>query len=136
LLRCTRENASTAISAWIADWFELVAQGRIAEACARLDEPNSYGQRWSPEQIVAAVEDTFDPESRFARRHPEGLGFTKPSAAYGNACAHIDELDGESGYWAEYNVPLNGEFSDLTAQFRFRWLRDRLLASLHDLDVL
>ena len=52
-------------------------------------------------------------------------------------CAsHIDELDEESGYWAEHNVPLNGEFSDLTAQFRFRWVRDRLLASLHDLDVL
>ena len=34
--------------------------------------------------------------------------------------SHIDELDEESGYWAEHNVPLNGEFSDLTAQFRFR----------------
>lgn len=132
----TRGCPKEAILDWIADWCDLLAQGRVAEACARLDEPNSYGHNWSPEELVAAKEDTFGPKSRFRLAHPGGLAFTRPEDSSGNSFANVEELSDGSGYWAEYNLPISGEFSDLTAQFRFRWARGRLLASLHDLRVL
>lgn len=132
----TNGDAPKAIMAWIVEWFDLLARGEIAEACARLDEPNRYERTWTAEQIAAAVEDTFDPQSRFARAHPEGLKFTRPDCSAGDPFANIDELADGSGYWAEYNVPISGEFSDLTAQFRFRRAGNKLLASLHDLHVL
>lgn len=136
MFRPTRECPKKAILDWIADWCDLLADARIAEACARLDEPNSYGHLWSADEILAAIEETFGAESRFRLAHPEGLTFTKPKDSSGSAFAHVEELSDGSGYWAEYNLPISGEFSDLTAQFRFRWSRDRLLASLHDLRVL
>ena len=121
---------------WVTAWFDLLAEGRIDEACARLDEPNAYGRRWSAGQVSAAVDETFTAKSRFRRSHPDGLAFTKPRQSSGNPFANVEELNDGSGYWAEYNVPLNGEFSDLTAQFRFRRARGRLLVSLHDLHIL
>lgn len=132
----TRGSPKEAILDWIADWCDLLAHGRIAEACAHLDEPNSYGHNWSADEIVAAIEKTFGSESRFRLAHPEGLTFTRPKDSTGSAFANVEELSDGSGYWAEYNLPISGEFSDLTAQFRFRWSRGRLLASLHDLRVL
>ena len=129
-------SAEKAILNWIEDWCDLLAEDRIAEACARLDEPNAYGHDWSADDIIAARESTFDPQSRFARTHPEGLAFTRPGISIGSAFASIGQLDDGSGYWAEYSLPISGEFSDLTAQFRFRWARGRLLVSLRDLRVL
>ena len=133
---CSQTNAHEAILAWITNWFDLLAQGRIEEACARIDEPGTYGRLWSAEQIVAAMDEAFDSESRFRRAHPEGLDFSKPQTAVGSPFANINEYEDGSGYWAEHNVPISGEFSDLTAQFRFRWSNERLVVSLDDLRVI
>ena len=35
------------------DWFRLLARGGFADAASRIDEPNSYGERWSAEKIQA-----------------------------------------------------------------------------------
>lgn len=123
--------------AWARDWFELLAEGRLAEACARLDEPTSYGMVWTPEAIVGLVRETFGPETRFAAAHPEGPRFTSARAASGRERPSVGAFADGSGFWLDYDVPLNGEFSDLTAQFRFLWRGPRALAArLHDLHVM
>ena len=136
MISCGPDDAEKVILDWITDWCDLLAEGRIEEACARLDEPDNYGRRWSAGEVSAAVDETFSAETRFRRSHPDGLSFTEPRDSSGNPCANIAELSDGSGYWAEFNLPINGEFSDLTAQFRFRRARGRLLVSLQELHVL
>lgn len=43
-----------------------------------LDEPNMYGQVWTPEAIAALLVKTFSPDTRLGRSHPEGPQFTDP----------------------------------------------------------
>lgn len=122
---------------WTRDWFDLLARGEIAAACARLDEPNSYGTVWTPESIVALVEDEFGPGTIFADAHPEGPRFTSARSATGNERGDVVPFSNGSGFSLDYDVPLNGEFSDLTAQFEFYWRAPNTLAAqLHDLHVL
>lgn len=45
-------------------------------------------------------------------------------------------FDDSSGYSVEYDLPLNGAYSDLTAQFEFLLSGSDYVATLHDLHVL
>ncbi len=45
-------------------------------------------------------------------------------------------MTASGGYYAEHDVPLNGEFSDLTALFRFYRRGGELAVQLKDLHVL
>ena len=121
--------------AFVGRWFKLMADGRVEAALSELDEPNSYGVRWSTEAIARLISQNFG-HGKYLARHPEGPLFTAPEAANGRADAEVVELEDGSGYVLDHNVPLNGEWSDLTAQFEFL-RRDRGYAVvLHDLHVL
>lgn len=114
-----------------------VADDRLEEACAALDEPNVYGVRWTATALRDLVEETFAPGTRFRAAHPEGPRFTPVGSARGNGRSSIIRYDDGSGFSLEHDVPLNGEYSDLTAQFDFHWRGEHTLAArLHDLHVL
>jgi hypothetical protein len=122
---------------FIRRWFSLLAAGLQAEACAEIDEPNVYGLGWTPDDLQECVDMTFLPGSRFRREHPEGLRFTDPATATGgDGRPDIIELSGGRGYWVDHEVPLNGEWSDLTAEFEFARRADGFAVILHDLHVL
>ncbi len=130
-------GVEAALLDWSREWCELLAEGELAEACARLDEPNSYGVTWTPQAILQLVHETFNPETLFGRQHPEGPRFTSPRTAVGGERIDVGAFADGSGFWVWYDLPLNGEFSDLTAQLEFLWRGARLLAvRLHDLDVM
>lgn len=136
MLSVSPAEAERALVDWVRGWLDLLAAGRLADACALLDEPNAYGKRWRPADLTELVADTFGPGTRFRARHPEGPVFTPLAAARGDGHATVSAFDDGSGYWVEHDVPLNGEYSDLTAQFEFRWRGGALAAALHDLHVL
>ena len=137
MLTIKSPDVETDLVAWAQDWFDLLAAGRLAEACGRLDEPNHYGVVWTPEAIVELVQETFPAETIFGRAHPEGPRFTSPRTARGRERHHFSAFADGSGFSLDYDVPLNGEFSDLTAQFEFHWRAGRTLAiRLHDLHVM
>ena len=115
---------------------KLLAEGRFEEACALLDEPNAYGSTWTPRLIQETVNDTFDPESRFYKAHPEGPIFTDPSELGERIEIEVLELDDKRGYAFDYDAPLNGEWSDLTAQFEFLKRSNGYAVVLHDFHVL
>ena len=50
--------------------------------------------------------------------------------------AEVIELEGGRGYAFDYALPLNGEWSDLTAQFEFYKWSDGSAVVLNDLHVL
>lgn len=117
-------------------WFRLLAADRWAEASAMLDEPNQYGIHWTPEYIRYTMDLTFGPDCRFRVAHPKGPQFSDPDKATGVCHADVLAFDDGRGFSADHDVPLNGSWSDLTAQFEFLRRPGGLAVVLHDLHVL
>jgi len=120
----------------IRDWFRLLAANRWDEASEMLDEPNCYGIRWTSEYIQYALDSAYGPGCRFRVANPEGPQVTDPDDAIGTPCADVVAFDDGSGYSADHDVPLNGAWSELTAQFEFLRRPGGLAVVLHDLHVL
>jgi hypothetical protein len=87
------------------------------------DEPNEYDQVWTPAIMTSLMHETFGPETRHDLVEPVNRFEVLPFA------------DG-SGYSYDYDVPLKGEWSDVTALFDFKLRPGGLAAILHDLHVL
>src|SRR5262245_39766308 len=115
-------------------WFKRLALGDWEAALSMLDEPNSYGTRWSQAEIVAIVVDTFGPGTRFAADFGAPV-FSDPDVCSGSARESFGNLKG-GGFWLDSSVPLNGRFSDLTAQFEFHPRSSGFATRLQDLHVL
>jgi hypothetical protein len=105
-------------------WFAWLAHGRAAEACEMLNAPTSDGVTWTPESIQAAV-------VKYGAR-----AITDPDAATGAPRSSIVELADGSGFSYDHDVPLDGAWSDLTAQFEFLRRGSWCVIALHDLHVL
>jgi hypothetical protein len=116
-------------------WFKRIAAGRMQEACAILDEPNACGIRWTPERIHQAVEDAFGITSAFRSRHPMGFRWTDPDELGDGGNPQYCKVEGELDYSFEHDVPLNGEWSELTAKFRFVRHSHGYAVALHDLST-
>ena len=101
-----------------------------------LDEPSKDGIRWTPDYIRYALNLAYGPHCRFRAAHPEGPQFTDPDMAAGSPDTDVVPFDDGSGYFADHDVPLNGSWSELTAQFEFRRCQGGFTVILHDLHVL
>jgi hypothetical protein len=117
-------------------WLNQLGDGHFVEACSQLDEPNTYGVSWTPEDVMRAARSAFAPQSRFSREHPEGPVFSRVDTAVGDGHPTVVAFADGSGYSVEHQVPLNGSYSDLTVQTEFRWRGRDLAFILHDLHVL
>lgn len=117
-------------------WMKLLADDRLNEACDLLDEPNYYGFVWTPKLIKQTVHETFSPDTLFYQHHPEGPIFTDPYELKEQQNIEILELCERSGYYFAYDVPLNGEWSDLTAEFEFLKRPKGYAVVLDDLHVM
>jgi len=104
-------------------WFAALADGHAVEACKML-EPNAYGKPWTPESIQEVV-------AQYGAR-----AITKPDAATGTPRSSIVELADATGFSYDHSVPLDGTWSDLTAQFEIRRRGPWCVMALHDLHVL
>jgi hypothetical protein len=130
------ERTQESIRAFVGTWISLLADGRAEAACALIDEPNSYGIVWTPTLINEVINSTFSPETCFYESHPEGPVVTDPSQLNEQKDREVLEFQNGSGYLFDYAIPLNGEWSDLTAQFEFHKRPDGYAVVLHDLHVL
>jgi hypothetical protein len=129
--------------AWCREWVELVASDRIAEAIALLWVPPEYdpSQRWTPESLGTYVANygSWDPlpDGRVMKMTSMSSADSRLGAT--NLTGRVDVIhhdrDPRSG-WIDLNVPLNGTWSDLTAQFEFRPIANGTAISLYDLHVL
>jgi hypothetical protein len=120
---------------FVKNWMRLLAEQRD-DACALIDEPNSYGVAWTSDRIRQIVTETLSPYTRFYLDHPEGPIFSDPFDLEEQRDIEVIELNDGSGYVFDYHLPLNGEWSDLTAQFEFYKKSGGYAVVLHDLHVL
>ena len=130
------ELPEQSILAFVKEWMKLLADGRLEEACAVLDEPNCWGINWTPSLIRETISTTFSPDTAFYEPHPEGPIFTDPFQLEEQKDIEAIEFEDGSGYAFDYSVPLNGEWSDLTAQFEFLERPNGYAVVLHDLHML
>jgi hypothetical protein len=117
-------------------WMKLLADDPLDESCALLEHPNRFGVVWTPDLIKETVHDTFSPDTLFYKYHPEGPIFTDPYELEEQRDIEPIEFDDGSGYAFDYAVPLNGEWSDLTAQFEILKRPNGYAVFLDDLHVL
>ena len=117
-------------------WMKLLADNHFDEACALLEQPNSFGVVWTPNLIKETVHDTFSPDTIFYKLHPEGAVFTDPYELEEQRDIELIELGDGSGYAFDYDVPLNGEWSDVTAQFEILKRPNGYVVFLDNLHVL
>ena len=122
------------IRSFVRHWMKLLAEGRLHEACRLLDEPNSYGLVWTPERLMTVLRDNLGEGTRFGIHHPEGPQFTDPDELPDQA-HEVGILEGDKGYWFDYDLPLNHERSDLTAQFEFLKKPHGYAVVLHEFHV-
>jgi hypothetical protein len=121
----------------VRQWFTLIAASNWPAAMALIDEPNSYGLSWTQHKIRTTIEhDTFGPGTVHAAEHPEGVIYSSPEHVPGEPRVAIVDLRDGSGFTLEHPVPLNSEWSDITAQFEFLVRPTGWAVILHDLHVL
>lgn len=106
-------------------WFDLISAGNWNEALALIDAPSSYGQTWSRAQI----------EARLAAYGTTGSRITPPATASGTRHVSSGRFDDCRGFYLDCDLPLNGSWSDLSAQFEFRAANGQFSVSLQDILV-
>lgn len=121
------EDVQKAFIHAVRQWFRLLSQEEWQKATAFLDEPNSYGILWDEKQIRDVLADYAGTDSWHVTDPDKLAGDGRPSGG---------EFNDKTGFWFELNVPLDGEWSDLTAQFEFLRRPNGLAVVLHDIHVL
>jgi hypothetical protein len=127
-------RSEAAVRAVIESWIALLVAGRTGEALALLVP----SERWTPELL-----DTVVRHYGFIEPRRDGKTFSVTpiaSAVGGGSCFTVEWLsqpapDGRVG-WAQFNLPLNGEWSDVTATFDLLETAGGLCLALDDLHVL
>ena len=125
MIPLSSELPLTTFTRFTHDWFRRLAHGQFAEAVAALDEPTSYGERWSAESIQHALQD-YSPDA----------AVTNPDVLLPDRHQSLIAFSDGSGYSFDCSVPLGGEWSDLTAQFEFLHRPSGFAVILQDLHVL
>lgn len=96
----------------------MIASGNSQKACLALDEANIYGQVWTPESIGLLLNEVFSEDTIFYREFGTPR-ISDPNELSPPRLEPAEAFDDGSGYFFDYPVPLNGHWSDLTAQFQF-----------------
>jgi len=125
--------------AFVHRWFQLLAAGRFEQAIELLNHDGNSEQRWTTEKLRRLIEvDTFGAETKYAEKHPLGVKYSDPDhlpprrAGDGKAVS----LSDGTGWSIWATMPLNDEWSDLTACFEFQRKPDHMRVSLCDIHVL
>lgn len=120
-------------------WSKLMAAGDMQAACDLLDEPNGGGDWWTPKMLRECVEvEHFGPGTIFSRLHPEGVVYSDPEMVQRTCPSRQHQVCpfGKDGYCLDWELPLNGEWSDLTAQFRFSRSPEGFRVCIYDIHVM
>jgi hypothetical protein len=115
-MRLLADPSDEAILAHVDAWVDLLAAGDFASAYALTD--HDYYYQWSPELLRQVIAGYGSPDS-----HPSGNAFAvspRNSATGGPPRRVVIREVAPPGSLAfvEYDLPLNGAWSDLTATFR------------------
>jgi hypothetical protein len=111
MIRAALGNHENIFRDFARSWIRLLSIGKLGEAIKQIDAPNSYGVEWSAKSIQKVLEDYVG----------EGVEFsiTDPNEMEGDGRPNLFMFNGLQGFAFDLNLPINGEWSDLTVQFEF-----------------
>jgi hypothetical protein len=114
---------------FVKNWIRLLSVGNFEEAIKQIDAPNNYGIRWSKESIQKILEDYIG----------KGVAYsiTDPNIMEGDGKPNLIMFNGLQSFGFDFNLPINGNWSDLTVQFEFiKKTKGYYAVILHDIHVL
>ena len=103
----THENT---FNEFVRHWIRLLSVGSFEDAVKQIDGPNSHGIEWT-ETAIKRVIDEYMGER-------ESYSITDPDEMKGDGRANLI-INGLTSFAFGLNLPINGEWSDLTIQFEF-----------------
>ena len=125
------------------EWVSLVAAGRLDQAISLLHVPESYHQEqhWTADSLRTYIGNygSWDPagDGRVWGVTPIDTVSMPADRPDFRPRADVGHYDGKPhAGWVDLDLPLDGEWSDLTAQFEFSPVDDGIGLSLYDLHVL
>jgi hypothetical protein len=129
-MRLPATASDAEILAAVRAWVELLEQRRFEDAVELATSSESH---WTPELLETVIRNYGFVEPRsdgrtFAVRFPNGAENASPRQEvwrFGDDRGHL-----------EFDLPLNGEWSDVTALFDFQREGDSLVLELDDIHVL
>lgn len=130
------QNPVNAFAQFALRWFGLLSQGRFDEAASLIDAPNTYGMRWGAQQIQQVLLDYAGGARIPSVTDPHQLGDSGPRSVGEGRHWILGKFDDGSGFWLDHDLPLDGRWSDLTAQFEFHKVPGGFSVVLHDIHVL
>jgi hypothetical protein len=120
------------------EWLDLVAADRFQEALDLLWVPPTYeeSQHWTPGSLRSYIENYgwWTPREDDTRWHVTPAVDAVDGPDEPSTIGRLDD-DPHSG-WVDLDLPLNGSWSDLTAQFEFTRMPGGTAVSLYDIHVL
>lgn len=121
------DSAESICSQFVELWLSTMSEEKWDVAAEMIDSQNCYGVRWGTAEIRASINEYMRNEDWF-------ISFPCPCDRSG--IRSFGEFKDGTGYWLDYDVPINDEWSDLTAQFEFKRNGNEYSVSLHDIHVL
>jgi hypothetical protein len=111
MIRAALGNHENIFRNFVRNWIRLLSIGKFEEAIKQIDAPNSYGFKWSAESIQKVLQDYIDKGATFS--------ITNPNEMEGDGKQNLIMFNGLQGFAFDYNLPIDGKWSDLTVQFEF-----------------
>jgi len=125
MLEITFGDVEEQVVTFCQKWLNTFAEKDYKSALAEIDAPNEYGITWNKENIKAILTEYLG----------EGIE-PKIESRHMNECNLNTIKRNDGGYSVEFDIPLNGEVSDLTAQLEFNKKGRVFEVVLHDIHVL
>jgi hypothetical protein len=129
MIRAALGNHENIFRKFVRNWIRLLSMGKFEEAIKQIDAPNSYGIKWSAESIQKVLKDYVCGDATFS--------ITDPDEMEGDGKPNLIMFAGLQGFAFDYDLPIDGKWSDLTLQFEFiKKSKGYYAVVLHDIHVL
>lgn len=111
MIRAALGNHENIFRDFVRNWIRLLSKGKLEEAIKQIDAPNNYRIKWSAESIKKVLRDYVGKGVTFS--------ITDPAEMEGDGRPNLIMFNGLQGFAFDFDLPINGEWSDLTVQFEF-----------------
>jgi len=129
MIRAALGNHEKTFKEFARHWIRLLSVGKFEDAVKQIDGPNSHGIEWSATAIKRVIDEYMGER--------ESYSITDPDEMEGDGRPNLTMFNGLTGFAFDLDLPINGEWSDLTIQFEFIGKRKGYYSViLHDIHVL
>ena len=126
MITITTNNKESELKEYCQKWLALLAANDFTSAFNLIDSPNCYGLNWRKKEIIEVLNDYYGESIEFDIQNHD-IANCEPN--------YLERNDG--GLLYDFNLPINGELTDLTVQFEFNPMQNsQFKVVIHDIHVL